>query len=95
MSISTSSEYKLRRSHSLPHIAQRHDSGISGMTATTNTGTGSCGLLDQIADYDTAMCSNHQCDYRTRHYNKVKYNHNYHHHNHHQQYENVREKSVI
>lgn len=93
MSISTSNEYKLlRRSHSLPHIASRHDSGVSGITATTNTGTttGSCSVLDQI-DYDSAMCNEHQFNNQTRHYNKVKYNHNYHHHNHHQQCEqNVR-----
>lgn len=77
MSISTSSEYKpLRRSHSLPHIAVRHDSGVSGITASTNITTGSCSLLDQI-------------DVQARHYHKIKCNHNYHHHNNHQQYENV------
>lgn len=95
MSVSTSNEYKrLRRSHSLPHITSRYDSGASGITATTHAGTGSCSLLDQI-DYDSAMCNEHQFNNQTRHYNKVKYNHNYHHHNHHQQYETVRQKSVI
>lgn len=90
MSISTSSQCKhLRRSHSLPHIAFRNDSGVSGITATTNTGSGSCSLLDQI-DYDSAICNEHQYNIPARHYNKVKYNHNYHHHNHHQQFEHVR-----
>lgn len=86
----------MRRSHSLPHIASRHDSGVSAITATTHTGTttGSCSLLDQI-DYDSAMCSEHQCNGQRRRYNKIKYNHNYHHHNHHQQYETVRPQSGI
>lgn len=91
MSILATGEYKLlRRSHSLPHIASRHDSGVSGITATTNTTTGSCNLLDHI-DYDSALGNEHHFNNQTRRYNKVKY-HNYHHHNHHQQYENVRHK---
>lgn len=93
MSNSASGEYKvLRRSHSLPHIASRHDSGVSGVTATTNTASGSCSLLDHI-DYDSALGNEHHFNNQTRRYNKAKY-HNYHHHNHHQQYE-VRRKSVI
>lgn len=101
MSISTSSEYKsMRKSQSLPHIASRHDSGVSGITTTTILGPGSCSLLDQI-DYDSNICNEHQFNNGTnhnqyhnhlRHYNNGKCNnHNYHHHNHHQQYENVRE----
>lgn len=95
MSISTSSEYKLmRKSHSLPHIASRHDSGVSNATASTAlSGPGSCSILDQI-DYDSAMCNDHQFDNNNhnpyqarnhlRHYNNSKYNnHNYYHHHHH------------
>lgn len=90
MSITAADEYKLlRRSHSLPHIATRHDSGVSGFTATTNTTTASCSLLDHI-DYDSTLGNEHQA----RHYNKTKY-HNYHHHNHHQQYENVRQNPLF
>lgn len=93
--MSISSDYRrLQRSHSVPHIASRHDSAASGMTATTNTTTASCSLLDHI-DYDSALCNEHPFNNQTRHYNKAK-NHNYHHHNHHQQqhqhYDNVREK---
>lgn len=94
--MSMSSDYRrLQRSHSVPHIASRHDSSTSGMTATTNTGTASCSLLDHI-DYDSALSNEHPFNHQTHHYNKTK-NHNYHHHNHHQQqhqhqhYDNVSE----
>lgn len=94
--MSMSSDYRrLRRSHSVPHIPSRHDSATSGITATTNTATASCSLLDHI-DFDSALCNEHQCNNQTHHYNKTK-NHNYHHHNHHQQqhqhqhYDNVSE----
>lgn len=83
MSISSDCK-RLQRSHSVPHIASRHDSATSGMTVTTNTATASCSLLDHI-DYDSALCNEHPFNNQTRHYNKAKSNHNYHHHNHHQQ----------
>lgn len=98
--MSMSSDYRrLQRSHSVPHIASRHDSSTSGITATTNTGTASCSLLDHI-DYDSALSNEHPFSNQTHHYNKTK-NHNYHHHNHHQQqhqhhhqhYDNVRAKT--
>lgn len=108
MSISTSSEYKLmRKSHSLPHIASRHDSGVSNATQSTGiSGSGSCSILDQIA-YDSAMCNdhhhhqfennNHHSPYHghnhLRHYKNNKYKNYYHHH--HQQCENVRKTFLI
>lgn len=60
MSISTTNEFKLmRKSHSLPHIGSRHESGVSNATAsTTISGHGSCSILDQM-DLESVECNDH------------------------------------
>lgn len=80
MSVLTSTEYKpLRKSYSLPHIASRHDSGVSGYTTTTTiSGSGSCSLLDHI-DYNSTMCNEHNLN--NSNHNHYHYYHNHLHHN--------------
>lgn len=60
MSISPSIEFKsMRKSRSLPHIASRHESGVSNATAsTTISGHGSCSILDQM-DLESVGCNDH------------------------------------
>lgn len=111
MSISTSSEFKsMRKSRSLPHIASRHESGVSNATAST-TISGSCSILDQM-DLDSVGCNDHHLHHhhrfdnnnpneyhaRTthRHYNNSgKYNKHNNNYFRHQQCENVRKSSIL
>lgn len=89
MSISSSNEYKLiRKSRSLPHLASRTDSGVSGTTMTTGIGPGSCSALDQIGL--NGVCNNHHYQHHTHHshphhmHNYIHHHHRHHHnHNHH------------
>lgn len=100
MSVLMSSEYKpLRKSHSLPHIASRHDSGVSGITTTTTiSGSGSCSLLDQIDYHHSTMCNEHNFNNSNHSRYHCYHNHHHLHHNnniskikshHHHQCDNV------